>query len=83
MEEDLVSIVIPVYNSAKYIKEAVESIEKQTYKRYEAIFVDDGSTDESREILKEYRKKNEKIKLILLKKHRGVAIARNIGIYNI
>lgn len=81
MEEDLVSIVIPVYNSAKYIKEAVESIEKQTYKRYEAIFVDDGSTDESREILKEYRKKNEKIKLILLKKHRGVAIARNIGIY--
>lgn len=79
MKEDLISIIIPVHNSAKYIKETIESIEKQTYPHYEAIFVDDCSTDESVQIIERYQKKNEKLKIIKLKRHRGVAIARNIG----
>ncbi len=79
-DEALISIVIPVYNSSKYLKETVESIERQTYQNYEAIFVDDGSTDDSIKILEKYQAQNEKIQIVALKKHRGVAIARNIGI---
>ncbi|MCF0125657.1 MAG: glycosyltransferase, partial [Clostridia bacterium] len=45
MENELVSIIIPVYNAEKYIEETIESIENQTYKNYEAIFIDDCSTD--------------------------------------
>ena len=45
--EDLISIIIPVYNAEKYILECVESIEKQTYQNFEIILVDDGSTDQS------------------------------------
>lgn len=80
MNDDLVSIIIPVYNSAKYIKETIESIEKQSYKNYEAIFVDDKSLDGSLEIIKEYGKNNNRIKIVELNKHRGVSKARNIGI---
>ena len=78
--EELISIIIPVYNSAKYITKTIESIEKQTYQNYEAIFVEDGSTDESRAILEKLQEKNTKIKIVKLKRNRGVAIARNIGI---
>ena len=41
MNDEKVSIIIPVYNSSKYIQETIQSIEKQTYKNYEAIFIDD------------------------------------------
>ena len=75
--EALISIIIPVYNSSKYLKETVESIERQTYQNYEAIFVDDGSTDDSIKILEKYQAQNEKIQIVVLKKHRGVAIARD------
>lgn len=80
--EEMVSIVIPVYNASKYIKDTIESINKQTYKNYEAIFIDDFSTDNSLEIIKKYQKNNNKIKIIKLKKHRGAPIARNVGIRN-
>lgn len=77
--EEMVSIVIPVYNASKYIKYTIESINRQTYKNYEAIFIDDFSTDDSLEIIKEYQKSNNRIKIIKLKRHRGASIARNIG----
>ena len=80
MIEDMVSIIIPVYNSAKYLSETIESIQRQTYQNYEAIFIDDCSTDNSVSIIEEYKKINDKIKIIELQKHEGVSKARNTGI---
>ena len=76
---DLISIIIPVYNSSKYLAETIESIENQTYQNYEAIFIDDGSEDNSIETIEKYKSKNAKIKIIKLS-HQGVSNARNIGI---
>jgi len=53
-KDDLVSVVIPVYNSEKFLKQAIESVLNQTYKNIEIITIDDGSTDNSLEILKQY-----------------------------
>ncbi len=78
--DELVSIIIPVYNSAKYIDSTIKSIEEQTYKNYEAIFIDDNSQDNSVDIIKKYMQNNNQIKIIKLNRHRGVSIARNIGI---
>lgn len=77
---DLVSIIIPMHNSSKYIAKTIESIEEQTYKNYEAIFIDDCSKDNTVKIVEEYQKKNPKIKLIKLKSHKGVSEARNEGL---
>lgn len=78
--KDLITIIIPVYNSSKYIRDTIESIENQTYTNYEAIFIDDCSTDNSRKIIEEYILKNPRFRLIKLSKKIGVARARNIGI---
>ncbi len=77
---DLVTVIVPVYNREKYIKETIESILKQTYTNYEVIFVDDCSTDGSLEILEEYCKIYNNFRLIKLKRNKGVSFARNIGI---
>lgn len=79
-DNDLVSIIIPVYNSSKYIEETIKSINAQTYKNYEAIFIDDFSTDNSVKIIEKYMQNNIKIKLVRMKKHVGVSKGRNIGI---
>ena len=73
-----VSVIIPVYNSSKYIKECILSVINQTYKNLEIIVVDDKSTDNSLNIVKSI--KDKRIRLIELKKNMGVAIARNKGI---
>lgn len=72
----LVSIIVPVYNGSKYIKTAIESIFEQTYSNYEVIVVDDGSTDNTREILKPYE---DRI-YYLYQANEGSASARNLGI---
>ncbi|MAD17363.1 MAG: hypothetical protein CL579_15040 [Alteromonadaceae bacterium] len=74
----LVSVVIPVYNSEKYISDCIDSVLAQTYTHFEIIVVNDGSTDSSLEILKSYQK-NSKIKLLEIEKS-GQSVARNIGI---
>ncbi len=74
----VVSVIIPTYNSAKYIKSAINSILSQTYKDFEIIVVDDGSTDSTKEVLKNYIKTN-KIKYIYQKK-KNQASARNKGV---
>lgn len=72
------SIVIPVYNSGKYINECLDSVINQTFKDIEIICIDDGSTDNSLSILKEYEEKDNRIK-VLSQEHRGVGAARNYG----
>jgi len=71
-----VSVIIPTYNCARYVPEAVESVLHQTYQDYEVIVVDDGSTDNTEKVLQKYRDKIRYIK----QKNSGVAAARNTGI---
>ena len=75
----MVSIIIPTYNQENYIAETLECVIKQTYKDWECIIVDDGSTDNTCNIVKKYL--NEKIKYIK-QKQSGVCEARNNGIRN-
>lgn len=71
-----VSVIIPTYNRANYITKAVESVLSQRYNDYEIIVVDDGSTDNTKEVLKAYRKGIQYI----YQKNAGVSLARNAGI---
>lgn len=73
-----VSVIIPMYNSEKYIKDCINSVINQTYKNLEIIVVDDASKDLSVDIINSI--KDERIKLIKLQKNNGVSIARNKGI---
>lgn len=59
---DLVSVIIPVYNVEKYVKEAIQSIQNQTYKNLEIIIIDDGSTDDTYSIIKELARSDDRIK---------------------
>ena len=76
MISDLVSVVIPVYNSEKFLEECLDSILTQTYQNIEIIVVDDGSTDSSPDILERY---SDKINIIS-QKNQGLASALNLGI---
>ena len=76
---DKISIIIPVYNGEKYLARCVESLISQTYKNLEIIFLNDGSTDDSLNILKKYKTKDNRI-VIVDKKNTGVSDTRNIGI---
>ena len=77
-EYPLVSVIIPVYNVEKYIRECLDSIVGQTLKDIEIICVNDGSTDSSLEILKEYGARDKRI-TILSQENRGISSARNHG----
>lgn len=79
MQKILISIIVPVYNTKLYIKQCLESIVNQTYQRIEIIIIDDGSNDGSSEICDEFRKKDNRIKVIHTK-NQGVSSARNRGI---
>ena len=79
MQKELISIIIPVYNVEKYINRCLDSIINQTYKNIEIICINDGSTDNSLKILKEYEKNYSFIK-IYDQDNSGPAITRNRGI---
>lgn len=79
MSSPLVSIIIPVFNVEKYLRECLDSTINQTFSDIEIICIDDGSTDSSPEILKEYANKDTRIKIIT-KENSGPSIARNAGI---
>ena len=74
-----VSIVIPVYNSAKYLRECIDSVLAQSFSDWEVVAVDDGSSDDSPAILDEYAAKDSRIKVIH-KANGGVSAARNDGL---
>lgn len=82
MEEDLISIIIPVYNAEKFLKDTIRTIQEQTYINWEALFVNDCSKDNSTQIIEEANKIDNRIKLINLEKNSGAATARNTGIDN-
>lgn len=76
-----VSIIIPVYNCDKYLREAIDSILNQTYRDFELIVVDDASTDKSREIIAQYETNHYPFfRAIYHEKNKGVSAARNNGI---
>lgn len=76
---DLVTIIIPVYNTEKYLNRCLDSVINQTYKNLEIICINDGSKDNSLNILNEYVKKDSRIKVIT-QENQGVSKARNTGI---
>lgn len=75
----IVSIIVPIYNTEKYLKTCLDSILRQSYKNLEIILVDDGSTDGSSKIVDDYAKKDKRIKAIH-KKNSGQSAARNDGL---
>lgn len=79
-KEELISIIVPVYNSEKFIKDTIKTVEEQTYENWELLLVNDCSTDNSKKIIEKYEKKDKRIKLIDLEQNSGAAIARNTGI---
>ncbi len=78
-EQPLVSVVIPTYNKEKYIGEAVQSALNQTYKNLEVIVVDDGSTDNTKQVVEELIKKDGRVKYFY-QENQGSAAARNKGL---
>lgn len=79
MKNDMISIIIPIYNVEKYLEKCLDSILNQTYKNLEIILIDDGSTDNSPNICNSYCEKDKRIKIIH-KNNEGVSSARNKGI---
>lgn len=75
----MVSVIIPVYNVAPYLRESLDSVINQTYEKLEIIIIDDGSTDGSREICEEYASRDERIRLIH-QENKGLSAARNAGL---
>lgn len=78
MNNELISIIVPIYNAENYLEKCIQSLINQTYKNLEIILINDGSTDNSKKICNEYAKKDQRIKLIN-QKNSGVSTARNKG----
>lgn len=72
----LISLIVPVYNSEKYLKKCIDSILNQTYSNFELILVDDGSVDKSPQICDDYARKDSRI-VVIHQKNQGQAVARN------
>lgn len=75
----LISVIIPVYNAERYIKQCIDSILGQDYSDYEIIVVNDGSTDSTTVVLADYLKKVPNL-VVVNKKNEGVSVARNVGL---
>ena len=73
------SVVIPVYNTESYLAECIDSLIHQPYENFEAICINDGSTDKSLQVLEDFAQKDGRIKVIN-QKNQGVSAARNAGI---
>ena len=74
-----ISVIMSVYNGEKYLESAVESILSQSFKDFEFIIIDDGSTDKSLDLLKDFQKRDERVKIIS-RKNKGLVTSLNEGI---
>lgn len=81
MNQELVSIIVPIYNVENYLRQCLDSIQNQTYKKFECIMINDGSTDSSQQIAEEYLS-DSRFKLIN-QSNKGLSGARNTGISHI
>lgn len=79
-KDKLVSIITPLYNGERYIKETIESVQKQTYTDWEMVIVDDGSTDDSQNIVRQMAACDPRIRVYINEKNMGAAATRNQGI---
>lgn len=79
MDKEGVTVIVPVYNTEKYLSQCIESILGQTYQNLEIFLINDSSTDGSLEILKKYEKKDTRITIIDLKQNVGQKSARNLA----
>lgn len=79
MENELISVIVPIYNVDKYLKRCLDSIINQTYKNLEIILIDDGSTDKSGQICDNYKRKDNRI-VVIHKENGGLSSARNKGL---
>ncbi len=77
-KKNLITVYITNHNYGKYIKQSIDSVLKQTYQNFELIIIDDGSTDNSREIIEKYSK-NKKIRIIY-QKNKGLTVSNNIAL---
>ena len=81
MDRPLISVIIPIYNSEKYLDQCLESVIHQTYRNLEILLINDGSTDDSLAICQKFAHRDERIKIIS-KKNEGLIAARKTGIMN-
>lgn len=81
MSELKVSILMPVYNGESHLKEAIDSILAQSFRDFEFLIIDDGSTDETLDILNEYVRKDERVRVIINKENIGLTKSLNKGIH--
>jgi len=80
MNSPLISIIVPNYNGGEFIALFIDSVKKQTYKKWELIFVDDGSTDNSMKIINDYMSNDTRIKVYVREQSpKGACACRNIG----
>lgn len=77
---DLISILLPVYNAQPFLRECLHSIQRQSYQKFEVIAVDDGSTDDSPQILSEFVEKDKRFQVLRLPENQGIVKALNQGL---
>src|SRR5574344_1567100 len=75
-----ISVIVPVYNTSKYLKKCLDSILSQKGQNFEIILINDGSTDNSEQIIKDYQNKFPDIIKLYTKKNGGLSDARNYGV---
>lgn len=81
-QNPLISVITPAYNAERFIGDTIDSVLDQTYANWEMVIVDDRSTDNTTSIVEEYRKRDNRIKLIVLEENSGSAVARNTAMEN-
>ena len=79
MVDEMISVVVPIYNKEKYLDRCLKTISEQTYRNLEIVLINDGSTDNTEEICKKWLKKDNRI-LYIAKSNGGVSDARNLGL---
>ena len=79
MNQPKISVIVPVYNTEKYLEECISSIVDQTFKDIEIICIDDGSTDNSLKILKDFEKRDDRI-TVIHQENQGPSKAKNVGL---